>query len=252
MENNKHLSLLSDQVGVMYHYYYQFKSNLYGDNSMEKRKSLGQFYTPPQLSSKMLEKYDTDLNEFRSKTILDPTCGSGLLLIDALIAGSDPDKVFGIELDEEVLGLAHDRLCNEKNPVLVPDLDYSDPENVKTKPYVEGDKFIEIPDAEYSTEDGITYDGQEKYDVSKLWGEDGKIKDGIKTRKVKVKEVVIPKYNIHHGNALNNDCYIFPESKYETDMHKGKKYKFNKDEGTTGKVDFIDESGKTSFRFGGF
>lgn len=121
----KHLSLISDQVGVMYHYYYQFKNNLYGDNDMEKRKSLGQFYTPPQLGSKMLEKYDCSLKDFKDKTILDPTAGSGLLLCYALVAGSEPDKVFGIELDEEVLNLAHERLCNEKNPVKVPDLDYS-------------------------------------------------------------------------------------------------------------------------------
>ena len=69
MSENKHLTLLSDQVGVMYHYYYQYKNNLYAGNSMEKRSQLGQFYTPPQLSSKMLEKYDCDLKEFREKTI---------------------------------------------------------------------------------------------------------------------------------------------------------------------------------------
>ena len=99
-------------------------------------------------SSKMLEKYDCDLKEFREKTILDPTCGSGLLLLDALIAGTEPDRVFGIELDEEVLKLAHDRLCNEKNPVKVPDLDYSG-DVVTVKPYKDGDDFIEIPDADF-------------------------------------------------------------------------------------------------------
>ena len=41
MSENKHLTLLSDQVGVMYHYYYQFKNNLYGSNDMETRKNLG-------------------------------------------------------------------------------------------------------------------------------------------------------------------------------------------------------------------
>lgn len=242
MSENKHLTLLSDQIGIMYHYYYQFKNNLYGSNDMEKRKDLGQFYTPPQLSSKMLEKYDCDLKEFRNKTILDPTAGSGLLLLDSLIAGSEPDRVFGIELDEEVLSLAHDRLCNEKNPVKVPDLDYSG-DVVTVKPYKEGDDFIEIPDAEYSADSGITYDNQENYDVSKLWDTNtGKIKDGVRTRRVKVKNVVIPKYNIHQGDALQNNSYIFPESKYEDAKYKNDVYKFE-----NGQAKLEKKNGGTSF-----
>lgn len=224
MEN--HLKLLSDQVGIMYHYYYQYKNNLYGSNSMEKRSQLGQFYTPPQLGSKMLEKYDCNLKDFKDKTILDPTAGSGLLLCYALIAGSEPDRVFGIELDEEVLKLAHERLCSNDNPIKIPDLDYTK-DDVTVKPYNEGDDFIEIPDAEYSAESGITYDGQTNYDVSKLWDtETGKIKEGIRTRRVKVKSVVIPKYNIHQGDALQNNSYIFPESKYEDAKYKNDVYKF--------------------------
>lgn len=240
--SEKHLTLLSDQVGIMYHYYYQYKNNLYAGNSMEKRSQLGQFYTPPQLSSKMLEKYDCDLKEFKDKTILDPTAGSGLLLLDALIAGSEPDKVFGIELDEEVLNLAHERLCNEKNPVKVPDLDYSG-DVVTVKPYKDGDDFIEIPDAEYSAESGIKYDNQENYDVSKLWDTStGKIKEGVRTRRVKVKNVVIPEYNIHQGDALQNNSYIFPESKYEDAKYKNDVYKFE-----DGKAVLEKKGGGTSF-----
>lgn len=251
--SEKHLTLLSDQIGVMYHYYYQFKNNLYGNNDMKKRSELGQFYTPPQLSSKMLEKYDCDLKEFREKTILDPTCGSGLLLLDSLIAGTEPDRVFGIELDEEVLKLAHERLCDEKNPVKVPDLDYSG-DVVTVKPYKDGDDFIEIPDAEYSADNGIKYDNIENYDVSKLWDtETGKIKDGVRTRKVKVKSVFIPTYNIHQGNALNSQCYLFPESTHEKSaICKDTVYKFDPNNSDIGKVTFEPkDGGKPKFVFMG-
>ena len=53
----------------------------------------------------MLEKFD-DL----SGTILDPTCGAGGLLAAAIIAGADPIKCYGIELDPEIAKLCRDRL----------------------------------------------------------------------------------------------------------------------------------------------
>ena len=170
----------------MQEYYEKVKNEgLYGDNSIEKRKDLGQFYTPAELGAKMLEKYDCTLEEFKTKTILDPTMGSGLLLAYSLIAGADPERVFGIELDPTVLELGQKRLCDEG-----------------------------IEDA------------------------DGNIKK-------------VPKYNLHHGNALNHDCYCFPESKYETE-HVGKTYTFDPNRGDVGYVDFKNPDGTSGFKFGGF
>ncbi len=86
--------------------YNEFASKQYQNHTEESRKKLGAFYTPPQLSIQMLEKYD-DL----SGTFLDPTAGAGGLLAAAVIAGADPKKCYGIELDRETLLLCRERLA---------------------------------------------------------------------------------------------------------------------------------------------
>lgn len=63
----------------------------------------------------------------------------------------------------------------------------------------------------------------------------------------------VPIKNIHHGNALNKDCYIFPHSPHET-QYRGCEYKFEtgKDDKDIGKVTFINkDSGTARFTFGG-
>lgn len=86
----------------------EFKSNLYEGFSEEKRKELGQFYTPGKLCIQMIEKFDCD--SLSNKNILDPTCGSGNLLIACLIAGADSDKLFGNEYDSVAVDLCRKRL----------------------------------------------------------------------------------------------------------------------------------------------
>ena len=86
----------------------EFKSNLYEGLTEEKRKELGQFYTPGKLCIQMIEKFDCD--SLSNKNILDPTCGSGNLLIACLIAGADSDKLFGNEYDNVAVGLCRKRL----------------------------------------------------------------------------------------------------------------------------------------------
>ena len=86
----------------------EFKSNLYEGLNEEKRKKLNQFYTPGKLCIQMIEKFDCD--SLSNKNILDPTCGSGNLLIACLIAGADSDKLFGNEYDSIAVDLCRKRL----------------------------------------------------------------------------------------------------------------------------------------------
>lgn len=78
----------------------------YGNKTLEERKKLGAFFTPPELTIKMIEKFES----IENKTILDPTCGSGNLLVACILAGANPKMIYGNELDEEFLNLAKERL----------------------------------------------------------------------------------------------------------------------------------------------
>ena len=90
-----------------------FKNSLYVDaNGNElnktKRDELGQFYTPGKICIKMIEKFKWDT--LSGKNILDPTVGSGNLLIACLIAGADSDKVFGNEYDADIIPTCRNRI----------------------------------------------------------------------------------------------------------------------------------------------
>lgn len=90
-----------------------FKNSLYVDangNKLDKTKrdKLGQFYTPGEICIRMIEKFKWDT--LSGKTILDPTVGSGNLLIACLIAGADIDKLYGNEYDSEVIPTCRKRI----------------------------------------------------------------------------------------------------------------------------------------------
>ena len=57
-----------------------------------------QYFTEPFMSIKMLEKLDT----LKDKDIIDIASGSGNLLAAAVIAGADPKRCYGIELDKKM------------------------------------------------------------------------------------------------------------------------------------------------------
>ena len=86
----------------------QFKEIQYCGKSLEERRALDAFFTPPQLTIQMIEKFSCD--SLKGQTILDPTCGSGNLLAACVIAGADPEKVFGNEFDSDFVKLAQERL----------------------------------------------------------------------------------------------------------------------------------------------
>ena len=86
--------------------YDNWKDKLWAGKTKEERSKLGQFATPPQLTIKMLEKFN-NLNG----NVLDPTIGAGNLIAAAIIAGADPAKCYGIELDPVVHKVAQLRLA---------------------------------------------------------------------------------------------------------------------------------------------
>ena len=61
--------------------------------------------TPDILLEKMFSKMSNV-----DGIICDPCCGACNLLAAAIKAGFDPTKVYGIEIDEEILKIAHSRL----------------------------------------------------------------------------------------------------------------------------------------------
>ena len=85
--------------------YEEFKESMYAGKSLAERQELDQFFTPPEISIRLIEEL-SDL----SGNVLDPTSGSGNLLAAALIAGADVDKVFGNEYDEAMVKLCRERL----------------------------------------------------------------------------------------------------------------------------------------------
>ena len=86
----------------------EFMSDLYEGLDEQKRIELGQFYTPGKICIQMIEKFSLDT--LSGKTILDPTVGSGNLLIACLIAGADSDKVYGNEYDSVAVELCRKRI----------------------------------------------------------------------------------------------------------------------------------------------
>ena len=88
--------------------YNDWFSHQYGGKSVKERQELGQFFTPPQLTIRMIEKLETLEN--LEEGILDPTCGCGGLLAGCILSGADPTKIYGIELDPTILEICRERL----------------------------------------------------------------------------------------------------------------------------------------------
>lgn len=87
----------------------------YSNKSMAERKELGAFFTPPDLTIQMIEKFSCESLE--NQTILDPTLGAGGLIAGCIIAGANPKTCYGNELDSDILTIARKRLSKLGVPV---------------------------------------------------------------------------------------------------------------------------------------
>lgn len=124
--------------------YESWKLTQYAGKSKSEKQEMGQFFTCPELSIKMIEKF-SDLND----KIIDPTAGAGNLLAACIMAGADPKNIFAIELDKKIyenvliprltkLGVPKENI--RRGDALDPkawdfnnDYKYFDPEEVKEK-----------------------------------------------------------------------------------------------------------------------
>jgi type I restriction-modification system DNA methylase subunit len=87
--------------------YEAFVQKQYAGKTLEERQEPGQFFTPPELTVKLLEKLDIKEDE----TLLDPCLGAGGLIAAAIVSGKvKPENCYGIELDQKILDIAKERL----------------------------------------------------------------------------------------------------------------------------------------------
>lgn len=99
------MRLTNEQIECIKSEFNLWKDKMYANKSLEDRQDLGAFFTPPELVIQMVEKFE-NLDD----DILDPTCGSGQLLVGCIMAGADPKRCYGIELDPEIHKIAVERL----------------------------------------------------------------------------------------------------------------------------------------------
>ena len=122
-----------------------FKAQMYAGKTKEERQKLGQFFTPADISIQMIERFDCD--SLAGKKILDPACGSGNLLAACLLAGADPDKVFGNDYDPIMVIECRKRL-QRLNPKVrswqIHQGDATDPECLEFSPKYVYPKFEQI------------------------------------------------------------------------------------------------------------
>ena len=92
------------KIKILEEYNTWFNSQ-YAGKTLEERQEFGQFFTPAELTIQMIEKFDN-----LDGTVLDPCMGCGGLLAACIIAGANPENIYGIEFDKDILEVCKKRL----------------------------------------------------------------------------------------------------------------------------------------------
>jgi type I restriction-modification system DNA methylase subunit len=100
------MKLAPETITAIIEEFKEFKESMYAGKSLEERKELDQFFTPPTVTISLLESLTTVIDI----DILDPCSGSGNLLMACIIAGADPERVYGNDYDAAMVTICRDRL----------------------------------------------------------------------------------------------------------------------------------------------
>ena len=178
INNNKtnHLVLSEETKQKIIEEYNQWKDNQYAGKDKKARQDKGQFFTPPPLIFKMLEKFESITN----KTVLDPTIGAGGLIAAAVIAGATPNMCYGLELDNEILTVCKRRLAKlGVPPCNLLQGDALDSENYKRFVLCGFDSFgVKVETDDKKIEVGL-YTPKTKYKVITISNDKNKIKEAV-------------------------------------------------------------------------
>ena len=98
--------------------------------SKDEKKALQAFYTPPALAARLVALADVS-----GKTVLEPSCGAGALIVEALVQGAK--TVDGIEVD---VGTINRAALSTKEKVSVECEDF-----LQVKPWVKFDRVVMNP-----------------------------------------------------------------------------------------------------------
>jgi len=87
--------------------------------SVSQKSAFGSFYTPPELLK--------DIKIPANKTVLDPCCGSGNILLNIITKKNDPSKIYARDIDETALKICHINLALFFNDVnIAPNISMQD------------------------------------------------------------------------------------------------------------------------------
>lgn len=70
----------------------------------------GIYYTPNYIVRDMMKSFDEDPSD---KTFLDPCCGSGNFIIEAIRLGFKPENIFGFDIDENAVKITKKRIFEQ-------------------------------------------------------------------------------------------------------------------------------------------
>ncbi len=81
------------------------------ENSLSEsyKNQEGIYYTPPYIVSDMLKNIQ-DIENLENKTFLDPCCGSGNFIIEAIKKGISPQNIYGFDLDVNAVKITKKRI----------------------------------------------------------------------------------------------------------------------------------------------